>query len=91
MLVFAVFLIFAMNNNQQGNGTNNSGDSPLQIQGATLYQEKCSGCHNQLDSSTKRGHSASEIQEAINNVAPMKALSDLTTEEIQAIAEALKS
>jgi len=64
--------------------------SSTTLNGAALYATNCAGCHNPLASSSKIGESASEIREAINNnKGGMGFLSNLTSDEISAIAAAL--
>jgi predicted CxxxxCH...CXXCH cytochrome family protein len=58
--------------------------------GAALYHDNCSGCHQPLDVTTKTGRSAADIQTAIdNNVGSMGSLSNLTQGEVAAISEVL--
>ncbi|MEJ2689918.1 MAG: CxxxxCH/CxxCH domain-containing protein, partial [Deltaproteobacteria bacterium] len=58
--------------------------------GATLYADNCAVCHGAIDVSTKAGKTAADIQAAIdNNTGGMGAFSNLTSAEIQAIADAL--
>ena len=58
--------------------------------GTTLYSSNCAGCHQPLNTTTKPGRSASEIQAAINsNVGDMGPLNSLTPAEVQAIADVL--
>ena len=59
--------------------------------GAALYADNCSSCHNTLASTRKPGRSAADIQTAINNNrGGMGVLNNLTQGEIAAIAEALQ-
>lgn len=59
--------------------------------GARLYDLACSGCHRPLANSQMRGKSASSIQSAItDNKGGMRALSPLTSTQIQSIANALR-
>ncbi|MCX7144454.1 MAG: cytochrome c, partial [Proteobacteria bacterium] len=60
------------------------------IHGVALYGQACSGCHGSLASSNKRGASAAAISNGIANLSIMKSLSTLTTDQIAAIATALK-
>jgi len=58
--------------------------------GAALYSSNCAGCHDPLDTTTKPGRSASQIQDAIDgDIGNMGYLSTLTPDEVQAIAEVL--
>ncbi len=57
--------------------------------GAALYAQYCSSCHGDLAVSTRRGHTAAQIQTAIANVPVMQGLSVLTAQQIQDIAAAL--
>jgi len=60
------------------------------IDGVALYGARCSGCHNPLTISEKKGRSATQIKAEITaNRGGMGSLSTLSTAEIQAIAEAL--
>jgi predicted CxxxxCH...CXXCH cytochrome family protein len=59
--------------------------------GASLYASNCADCHGPLDSSTKPGRTAAQIQAAIDSVGAMSSLSTLTAAEVQAIADALAS
>jgi len=65
--------------------------SSTPLDGSALYANNCSDCHGALASSSKSGRTASQIQSAIQNVGSMSFLSSLTTEEIQAIADALQA
>ena len=68
-----------------------SGTPPV-TDGAALYAANCAGCHNPLASSAKRGRSATQIQNAINNnTGGMGSLSSLTSAQVAAIATALAS
>jgi predicted CxxxxCH...CXXCH cytochrome family protein len=63
---------------------------PAAPDGATLYRDNCSGCHDALEATTKAGRTAADIESAISvNVGGMGYLSSLTSEEIQAIADVL--
>ncbi len=79
--------------NNIDSGDFNSGNMPggQTGQGATLYSTYCSSCHGPLATSSKRGSSASDIREAIQDVSAMSSLSNLTSAQIQAIATALSS
>ena len=58
--------------------------------GAALYSSSCAGCHQPLDTTSKPGRTAAQIQAAIDgNVGNMGYLSTLTAEEVQAIADVL--
>lgn len=59
------------------------------LDGAQLYTQNCSICHGPLDSSAKRGRTASQITGAIGSISQMASLSNLTASQITAIAEAL--
>ena len=62
----------------------------IPLDGATLYANNCAGCHQPLAVSSKAGRSAADIQAAINsNLGGMGALSALTADEVQAIADVL--
>ena len=58
--------------------------------GASLYAEACQACHGVLGESEKRGASAERIAKAISEVSVMQGL-NLSSAELQALAEALKS
>ena len=61
------------------------------IDGAGLYSSNCAVCHGSLAVSTKHGRKAIDITNAIQqNKGGMDTLSNLSTAEIQAIADALK-
>jgi uncharacterized protein YjdB len=63
---------------------------PPSPDGAALYAGNCANCHNPLASSTKKGRSATQIQNAINNnTGGMGSLSGLTSAQVAAIAAAL--
>ena len=67
-----------------------SNNSLPKTSGAALYAQHCASCHHPLESSTKRGRTATQIETAIAVFAPMNArLHNLTTAEIQDIATAL--
>ncbi|MGB8217492.1 MAG: c-type cytochrome [Candidatus Methanoperedens sp.] len=58
------------------------------LDGATLYNNYCSSCHNPLASSSVKGASASRITSRISSVSQMKSIS-LSSAQITAIANAL--
>ncbi|MBU0676467.1 MAG: CxxxxCH/CxxCH domain-containing protein [Proteobacteria bacterium] len=63
---------------------------PAVIDGPSLYNNNCSGCHGPLATSAKAGRNAGQIQAAIdNNTGGMGFLTSLTGAEVQAIAAAL--
>ena len=64
---------------------------PLELDGPTLYGTYCASCHLSLDQSTKLNRSAQQISDAIVNVGQMSGLSNLTAEQVAAIADALVS
>jgi len=58
--------------------------------GAALYNEYCSSCHGRLSRTDRPGRRAVRIHSAIkNNIGGMGYLSDLTDDDISAIAEEL--
>ncbi|HEY4785343.1 MAG TPA: c-type cytochrome [Bacteroidales bacterium] len=61
------------------------------LNGDTLYANNCAGCHGPLASSAKLGATTSQIQLGINTISNMKSLSFLTSAQIQAIADVLKT
>jgi mono/diheme cytochrome c family protein len=61
------------------------------LNGRVLYQSYCESCHGIIDSSTKLGATANQIQNGISSIASMKTLSTLTIAQVQAIADALKT
>jgi mono/diheme cytochrome c family protein len=62
---------------------------PPSTDGAALYTQYCAGCHGALASSSKKGATATQIQNAINSVGAMSSLKSLTSAQVQAIATAL--
>ncbi len=67
--------------------------TPTPTQAQALYQSKCSGCHGEYTSSSKRGRTAASISNAIqNNVGGMRtpSLLALTSTEIDMIVDALR-
>jgi len=60
--------------------------------GTALYGSLCAGCHGPLVTSTKKGKSATTIQNAINTISfhNTTAIKALTVDEITAIATALQ-
>jgi fibronectin type 3 domain-containing protein len=60
------------------------------LDGVTLYGARCSGCHNPLTISEKKGRTSAQIKAAISaNRGGMGSLSFLSSAEVQAIADAL--
>jgi len=59
--------------------------------GIDLYANACAGCHGSLETSAVRDRSATEIHGAIHSVERMDELENLTSAQIQAIADALNS
>ncbi len=57
--------------------------------GAGQYAANCASCHGSLANSQVRGHSASDITQAIQSVSAMKYLSTLSSQTITAIASVL--
>jgi len=67
-----------------------AGLDPTAPDGAVLYDLTCAACHRDLTDSQVKGSSAKEIQEKIDqDKGGMAPLGVLSTEEIQAIADAL--
>lgn len=67
-----------------------AGLDPNDPDGPAVYDLACASCHKDLSNSKVKGESASEIQEKIDkDKGGMGPLSVLSTEEIQAIADAL--
>jgi mono/diheme cytochrome c family protein len=63
---------------------------PPATDGAALYTANCASCHGALASSEVRGHSATQIRNAISsNTGGMGRLSSLTSTQISAIATVL--
>ena len=61
------------------------------LDGAMLYETNCQRCHDPLANSEKAGATAEAIQDAIDrDVGDMGTLSDLTPDEVAAIADALR-
>lgn len=62
------------------------------VDGSLLYAQNCAGCHGTLASTTKRDRTSAQISLAISTTQPaMFSLSFLTTAQVQAIADVLKS
>jgi mono/diheme cytochrome c family protein len=60
--------------------------------GASLYSEKCAGCHGALATSSKAGVTLARVQTAIStDIGGMGALSSLTSTQLDAIVTALNS
>ena len=71
-----------------GGGTGGGGTGGTD--GASLYNQYCAGCHGSLSDSEVRDESAGDIENAIEeNEGGMENLDFLTSEQIDAIAEAL--
>lgn len=67
----------------------NVSDAEL-LNGAQLYAKHCAKCHNTLQDTGKAGRRAKRIQSAINaNIGGMAYLKGLSTDEVQAISDAL--
>jgi len=58
--------------------------------GAELYALHCAGCHERLDKTEKPDRPASRILSAIRFMPSMADLNDLSAEEVDAIAQALR-
>ncbi|MGE5809215.1 MAG: c-type cytochrome [Nitrospirota bacterium] len=72
--------------------TTNTPATTASLDGAALYADNCSSCHGTLAMSSKGGALASAIQAAIaGNFGGMGRFSNLTTAQLQAIADALAS
>lgn len=66
------------------------GQSPGAADGIALYEKYCSGCHGNIESTTKPGRRFKRIQSAIKyNIGGMNHLKGLKDEELMAIADAL--
>jgi mono/diheme cytochrome c family protein len=67
--------------------------APPALDGATLYTQKCQGCHGPIAPIFNRNaRTASNIQTAINsNKGGMGSLSTLTAADVQAIADAIRA
>jgi len=59
--------------------------------GPVLYEQHCSGCHGNLQNSTRRNRDVAQIASAIVSEPQMATLNFLTSEELALIAEALGS
>jgi mono/diheme cytochrome c family protein len=66
-------------------------DTTSSLDGVWLYNSKCVNCHDPISTSSKLGVTANEIQYGINNISDMHFLSVLTSGQIIAIANALKT
>jgi len=64
-------------------------DAATPPNGGALYANRCAGCHGPLSTSAKAGATAADIGWSIANISIMAGLSDLSAEEIQAIADVL--
>src|SRR6185369_4912962 len=72
------------------NATNTPATATVSLDGAALYTANCSSCHGSLATSGKGGALASAIQAAIaGNYGGMGRFSNLTSAQLQAIADAL--
>jgi mono/diheme cytochrome c family protein len=72
--------------------TTNTPATTASLDGAALYGDNCSSCHGALATSSKGGALVSAIQAAISgNFGGMGRFSNLTTAQLQAIANALAS
>lgn len=71
-----------------------TGLDPVYMEGTKLYAQHCALCHNSLEKSLKQDRSAEQIQASISSVPSMAsnpALRALTSDQIKAIAQALKT
>jgi mono/diheme cytochrome c family protein len=66
-------------------------DTTSSLDGVWLYNSKCVNCHGPLTTSSKLGATSTQIQNGINHIGDMSFLSSLTSEQIIAIAVALKT
>ena len=96
IVVIAVFSIssigayFVSNNPTVPSSTTTPTATPT-IQGAELYLQYCASCHGDLAESARKGYTAEQIQNAIGVVpGKQQLLGNLTTAQIQEIADALK-
>ena len=64
---------------------------PGPVDGATLYDTNCAGCHGPGDSSAKAGATAARINNGIASVPSMSGLSSLSAADIDAIAAFLSA
>jgi len=67
------------------------GAAPAGLDGAALYKDRCASCHEALAQSSIRNAPADAIRAAVTKVRQMKSLSNMTAEEVQAIAGALSA
>lgn len=72
-----------------GDDGGEGGGPPTSGPGVMLYSQHCASCHGILTSSSKRGRSATQIQNAINTRSQMMSLSFLTPQQVSDIARAL--
>lgn len=97
IVVIAVSVVLYMQSLQ--NATPSASPSPSDTDsagasvsnGAALYAINCASCHGPLESSNRRGRTASQILAAISSVNAMKSLSTLTNAQVRDIASALTS
>lgn len=66
-----------------------SGSTQQNLDGIALYNQNCSGCHLDYAHTLKRGRTAQNIVDAIQNISYMSALATLNRAIIDAIATAL--
>ena len=96
IVVIAIFSVssigvyFVTNNTNVISPTTSATATPTS-QGAALYLQYCSSCHGDLVESARKGYTAEQIQNAIGAVpGKQELLGNLTTTQIQEIADALK-
>jgi mono/diheme cytochrome c family protein len=96
VVIIAVFAVgstgayFVTNNTNAPNPTSTPTATPTS-QGAALYIQYCASCHGTLADSARKGYTAEQIQNAIATVpGKQQTLGNLTTTQIQEIADALK-
>ena len=87
----SVYLAILNQGTQEPNNPEKSPTAtPVSTDGAELYATYCAACHKSLESSTKKDRSAELIKYSIYTFPSMYSLTDLTDQQIQAIADALK-
>ncbi|KAB0670402.1 hypothetical protein F6V30_09630 [Oryzomonas sagensis] len=84
------YVVTAVNASGESAESDVAATTTTALDGLALYATNCSGCHNPLAISEKKGRTAAQIQTAITgNRGGMGALTALTSAQLQAIADVL--